>query len=149
METLAEQLYALTPKEFEHAVAELFRAQGYQAIVSGGRNDRGVAIHLKRDGQKAAVQCKRYKQPITPAQIREFAGAMGEAAADHGYFVTTSSFTRMARAAAKNSSVTIQLIDAAALGQRAGQIGWSWAKCGVKIAAWFSFFATNGSRIKG
>ncbi|MCB0030234.1 MAG: restriction endonuclease, partial [Anaerolineales bacterium] len=59
METLAEQLYALTPKEFEYAVAELFRAQGYQAIVSGGRNDRGVDIHLKRDGQKAAVQCKR------------------------------------------------------------------------------------------
>lgn len=114
---MTDQLYDLTPTQFEHAVAELFRAQGFKATVRGGANDRGVDIKLAREGKRAVVQCKRYKQNITPAQIREFAGAMGEARVELGYFVTTSGFSKMAQEAAAKSNVVIHLIDGRKLGR--------------------------------
>lgn len=39
----------------EKAVAELFRAKGYEAAVSGGTNDLSIDIILENDGEKAVV----------------------------------------------------------------------------------------------
>ena len=108
---LTRSLSQLTPAQFEQAVAVLFRSDGYAAAVTGGANDRGIDIYLEKEGQKAVVQCKRYKQKISPTQIRDFIGAMNGAGVEVGYFVTTSSFTKAAKEAAKRSSYRVCLVN--------------------------------------
>jgi hypothetical protein len=83
---LASSLYQLTPAQFEQAVAELFRADGYHARTTGGANDRGIDIYLEKEGQRAVVPCKRYRQKVTPSHIRDFIGAMNGAGVEIGYF---------------------------------------------------------------
>ena len=119
---LTRSLSQLTPVQFEQAVAALFRSDGYAATVSGGANDRGIDIYLEKEGQKAVVQCKRYKQKISPMQIRDFIGAMNGAGVEVGYFVTTSGFTKAAYEAAKRSSYRVRLVNGRELGQWQNQL---------------------------
>jgi restriction endonuclease Mrr len=101
----------------KQAVAELFRANGYHIRLAGGANDRGIDIYLAKEGQRAVVQCKRYRQKVTPSQIRDFIGAMNGAGVETGYFVTTSGYTRAAREAAERSSYHIHLVNGRDLGR--------------------------------
>lgn len=111
------QLQQLSPIEFERAVAELFRHKGYEANVTPPSNDRGIDILLKKEGNRFAVQCKRYQEAIGPAYIREFVGALEGAGLTHGYFVTTSRFSSGAKQAAQNSRYQVELVNGAMLGQ--------------------------------
>ena len=111
------QLYDdLTDQEFEFAVAELFRLQGFQAQVTRRSNDRGIDVYLKKNGQRAAVQCKQYRENVAPAHIREFIGALHGAGLQQGYFVTTSDYSRLSQEAAKNSEYAIYLVNGQMLG---------------------------------
>lgn len=113
----AMQFQQLSPIEFERAVAELFRHKGYEANVTPPSNDRGIDILLKKEGNRFAVQCKRYQEAIGPAYIREFVGALEGAGLTHGYFVTTSRFSSGAKQAAQNSRYQVELVNGAMLGQ--------------------------------
>jgi restriction system protein len=114
----SSQLYNdLSDQEFEFAVAELFRLQGFEARVTNRSNDRGIDVYLKKNDQRAAVQCKQYKENIGPAQIREFIGAIHGAGLQQGYFVTTSDYSKMSQEAANKSNYTIHLVNGRILGQ--------------------------------
>lgn len=107
-------LYFLSPIEFEHATAAIFRSRGYKAVVTQGSGDRGIDINLEKEGENFAVQCKRYDpttKKVGSPDIRDFVGAMDGAGFKKGFFVTTSTFSEEAKAAAKNSSFTITLVD--------------------------------------
>lgn len=106
-----------TPREFEKAVAELFRAQGYHAKVTPGSGDGGVDILLIKDGIHYGVECKQYKNVLGPKFIRDFIGALQLRKLKAGFFVTTSSYSEQARQAAKNSDYQISLIDGEMLGR--------------------------------
>lgn len=109
-----EQLYALSPREFEHYVAGLFERRGYEVEVRGRTGDLGVDLALKRaDGRLAIVQCKRYRHVIGPDIVRELFGTMVHERAAHGFLVTTAGISDGARAWAADKPIT--LIDGQAL----------------------------------
>ena len=67
-----DYLLALTPSEFEHAVAELIVPLGYTDVrVVGGTADLGVdVLYRDRKGRKVAIQVKRYHRATTSARQR-------------------------------------------------------------------------------
>lgn len=109
-----EQLYALSPQDFEHYVAELFERRGYTVEVRGRAGDLGVDLALTRaDGRKAIVQCKRYRHTIGPDIVRELFGTMVHERAVHGFLVTTADISEGARSWAADKPIS--LIDGRAL----------------------------------
>lgn len=111
-----DELYALSPKAFEHYVAELFERRGYTVEVRGRSGDLGVDLMLSRnDGRRAIVQCKRYRHPIGPEIVRELFGTMLHERVVHGFLVTTAEISDGARSWVADKPIT--LIDGAALAQ--------------------------------
>ena len=111
-----DELYALSPRAFEHYVAELFERRGYKVEVRGRAGDLGVDLMLTRnDGRLAIVQCKRYRHPIGPEIVRELFGTMLHERAAHGFLVTTAEISEGARSWAADKPIT--LIDGTTLAQ--------------------------------
>ena len=109
-----DELYALTPAEFERYVARLFREKGYTVRLRGGSGDHGVDLELVRpDGRRAIVQCKRYRSTIGPDVVRELLGTMVHEQVQHAFLVTTAEISPSAREWARLKPMT--LIDGAAL----------------------------------
>ncbi len=96
-----DSLRSLTPTEFEVLVADIYKANGYEAFAVGGGSDNGIDVEIyTSDGNTkwAIVQCKRYSEGNTVGSgaIRNFAGSWSLAEVKLGFFVTTSSYTRQA-----------------------------------------------------
>lgn len=109
-----DELYALSPRAFEHFVGELFERRGYSVEVRGRAGDLGVDLALTRaDGRRAVVQCKRYRHQVGPDIVRELFGTMVHERAFHGFLVTTAEISDAARQWAADKPIT--LIDGAAL----------------------------------
>ena len=109
-----DQLYALSPRAFEHFAAELFERRGYTVEVRGRAGDLGVDLALTGpDGRRAVVQCKRYRHQVGPDIVRELFGTMVHERAHHGFLVTTAEISDAARSWAADKPIT--LIDGAAL----------------------------------
>ncbi len=118
---LLDLLKALTPKGFEQLCQRLLRESGFtQVVVTGSSGDGGI------DGYgilqvnplvsfKVLFQCKRYKESVGPAQVRDFRGAM-QGRADKGLILTTGTFTTDARKEAVRDGVPpIELIPGTSL----------------------------------
>ncbi|MEU3018950.1 restriction endonuclease [Nocardiopsis sp. NPDC007018] len=106
----------MTGTEFEHHVARLLRTHGYTRVtVVGGASDGGVDLRAQTpDGRPLAVQCKRWRRPVPPNEVRAFLGAL--AGGHRGYlgmFVAANGFTREAVREAGDGMV---LVDRHALG---------------------------------
>ena len=72
-----DELQDLSPKEFEHYVAGLFRRKGYRAVVRGRAGDHGVDLELRAPtGKRAIVQCKRYQNTVGEDVVRELFGTL-------------------------------------------------------------------------
>ena len=109
-----DELYALSPRAFEHYVGELFERRGYQVEVRGRSGDLGVDLMLTQaNGRRAVVQCKRYRHAIGPEIVRELFGTMLHERAAHGFLVTTAEISDGARSWAADKPIT--LIDGASL----------------------------------
>jgi hypothetical protein len=95
-----DDIYALSPGQFEEFVAFLFQQQGFAARVVGHTGDEGIDIELQsRHGQgpmRCVAQCKRYHGSVGQPIVREFYGSFANQAAE-GYLVTTGTFTQPAR----------------------------------------------------
>ncbi len=103
-----EELYSLTPRAFEHYVAELFERRGYHVEIRGRSGDLGVDLSVTRpDGRRAIVQCKRYRHTIGPEIVRELFGTMVHELAAHGFLVTTAEISDAARAWAAGKPITL------------------------------------------
>ncbi len=82
--------------------------------MRGGSGDMGVDLLLmKENGQRAIVQCKRYRHAISPDIVRELFGTLVHERAAHGFLVTTADISVNARKWAENKPLT--LIDGALL----------------------------------
>nr|WP_157090950.1 restriction endonuclease [Nocardiopsis listeri] len=102
--------------EFERYVARLLRTHGYTRVaVVGGASDGGVDLRAQTpDGRALAVQCKRWRKPVPPNEVRAFLGAL--AGSHRGYlgmFVASNGFTAEAVREAGDGMV---LVDRHALG---------------------------------
>jgi hypothetical protein len=111
-----DDIYALSPGQFEQFVAFLFQQRGFAARVVGHTGDEGIDIEMQsRNGQgpvRMVVQCKRYRGSVGQPIVREFYGSFANQAAE-GFLVTTGTFTQPARDWA--ASRPLRLIDGAEL----------------------------------
>ena len=99
-----EKMHSLQPGKFEELVAELFRAQGYDVELTRISKDGGFDIRAVR---KTAVglgltliECKRYSHdnPVGVELVRGLHSVVETAKATSGLLVTTSHFTKGAKA---------------------------------------------------
>ncbi|MCO5207028.1 MAG: restriction endonuclease [Anaerolineae bacterium] len=107
-------LYALSPRQFEHYVADVFRARGYKVTVRGRAGDLGVDLEVTASpGKRAIVQCKRYRSRVGPEIVRELYGTLLHERAAHAFLVTSAEISPSAHDWARNKPLT--LIDGATL----------------------------------
>ena len=84
--------------------------------MTGRAGDQGIDGHgiLQINpliSSRVLFQCKRYRDSVSPAQIRDFRGAMA-GRADKGIILTTGTFTAEARRESSRDGVpAIELID--------------------------------------
>jgi HJR/Mrr/RecB family endonuclease len=106
-----EKLLDLTWEQFELLVSEVFKRKDTRATVelTPKSKDYGADIIIISGwlSKREIVQCKRYrpKTKVSTPDIHRFAGAMKQAKVKKGYFVTTSTFSRYAAKAAKETNV--------------------------------------------
>jgi len=86
----------LTGIEFENYIAAIFRHQGYKVQDTPKSGDFGVDLIITKDGQKTAVQVKRYNKSVNQAAVREVVAgnAMSYYRAEKTMVVTNSYFTK-------------------------------------------------------
>ena len=103
----AEAYFGMDPRKFENAIAELFRALGYQVRVTPYSNDGGKDAILRKNDQKFLVECKRYAatRSVGRRDMQIFASAMRDESADSGFSITTGTFTRTATDYARKNRI--------------------------------------------
>lgn len=105
---LMEVLQNMDPFAFERLAQRLLRECGFsQVIVTKKSNDGGIdgTGKLRINGIfsfNVAFQCKRYKNAVTAAEIRDFRGSL-TTDIEKGVFITTSTFTKSAQEEASNA----------------------------------------------
>lgn len=114
---LMRLLQKLPPAGFERLCMRLLRESGFvEVVVTGRAGDGGIDGHGTLEVNplvsfRVLFQCKRYVGSVTPAQVRDFRGAM-QGRADKGIVLTTGSFTSEARREASRDGVPpIELVD--------------------------------------
>jgi len=110
-------LQALSPGGFERFCQRLLREAGFQNVeVLGRSGDGGIdGMGILRVNAlvsfKVLFQCKRYRDTVSPSQVRDFRGAM-MGRADKGIILTTGTFTADAkREAVRDGGPAIELVD--------------------------------------
>ncbi|GAB3747775.1 restriction endonuclease [Nocardiopsis nanhaiensis] len=104
----------MSGRDFEEHVARLLRVHGYTRVtVVGGASDGGVDIRAQApDGRPVAVQCKRWRRPVPPNEVRAFLGALAGGHRGHvGVFVASNGFTREAVREAGDGMVLVDRHD--------------------------------------
>ena len=128
-EALLGTLLAMDPAAFERLTKLILRESGFiQVEVTGRSGDGGI------DGKgivrlsgllsfHVLFQCKRYQGSVSPAQVRDFRGAlMGRA--DKGLLITTGTFTKSAvEEATRDGATPIDLIDGDQLVDKLKELG--------------------------
>jgi restriction system protein len=100
----------MSPREFEHAIAELLRALEYKDVkVVGGSGDLAIDVIARYNNRRVVLQCKRYNErKVTSPEMQMFIGMIvTEHNADKGIYVTTSSFTRDAVMLARRHGIEL------------------------------------------
>jgi len=119
---LLDHLRALTPDQFQHVIRLLLDALGYEdVVVTGQTGDRGIDVKavLRYRGVASVptfVQAKRWSEGnhVGGAAVGRLRGSLPVDA--HGIVITTSDFTKQARAEASESGLKpIALIDGSTL----------------------------------
>jgi restriction system protein len=116
-EALLAILKSLPAPGFERLCQRLLRESGFQHVTvtgrsgDGGLDGNGVLEVNPFVSFRVLFQCKRYRGAVTPAQVRDFRGAMA-GRADKGMILTTGTFTAEGRREAVRDGVPpIELVD--------------------------------------
>jgi restriction system protein len=133
-EELLEVVLAISPDAFERLIQRILRESGFSQVAVTGKTGDG-AIDGKGIFKIAGLisfnvlfQCKRWKNSVTPSNIRNFRGAL-QGRADKGLFATTGSFTRDAiKEASRDGATPIDLLDGEALTNKIKEL-----KLGISI----------------
>jgi restriction system protein len=94
----SELYLRMNSREFEDAIAALFRELGYEVKQTPYSNDRGKDAVAWKDGKKFLIECKRYEatNPIGRRELQIFVAAMKEENAQGGFYVNTGRFASTA-----------------------------------------------------
>ncbi|MBZ5609431.1 MAG: restriction endonuclease [Acidobacteriia bacterium] len=99
----------MPPRQFEDAVAELFRRLGYKVKQTPFTRDGGKDAILRKGGKKYLLECKRYgpAQGVGRRDLQILFAAMHAEGAAGGFCVTTGSFTSTAKEYAAAVNITL------------------------------------------
>jgi restriction system protein len=107
----------LKPDAFERLVMRILRESGFVHVEvtgrtgDGGIDGKGIARLHGFLSFHVVFQCKKYRDSVTAAQVRDFRGAM-VGRADKGLFITTGTFTRDAsKEAVRDGAPPIDLVN--------------------------------------
>ncbi|AWX59346.1 restriction endonuclease [Brevibacillus brevis] len=116
-DSLLEIVKQIPPDSFERLCMRLLRESGFTHVTvtgksgDGGIDGKGVVKIGGLLSFHVVFQCKRYRDSVSSAVIRDFRGAM-QGRADKGLIITTGTFTRDARLEAQRDGASpIDLID--------------------------------------
>jgi HJR/Mrr/RecB family endonuclease len=101
----ATELDPLSGVEFEGFLAGLFRAQGYAAELTPTTGDFGADLILSKDGQRIAVQAKRYAGSVGVSAVQEALSGQAYYQCHAAWVITTGTFTVNALELAGKSGV--------------------------------------------
>ncbi|MDY5348934.1 MAG: restriction endonuclease [Candidatus Ventricola sp.] len=92
------EIYNLSPKDFEDMVANLYRHLGFNVTQTPYINDGGKDAILSKDGIRYFLECKRYSPDaqIGRPMLQKLFAAMNEGHVEHGIFITTADFSKTA-----------------------------------------------------
>ncbi|WBM72215.1 restriction endonuclease [Buttiauxella sp. WJP83] len=116
-ELLREQIVSMNPYKFEHLIAQLLEAMGYEQVeVTKASGDKGVdvvgKVQVGITTITEVVQVKRMQNNITRPYIDQLRGALPYHKAIRGTLITTSKFAaKCAEAAMFPGAAPITLID--------------------------------------
>lgn len=83
--------------EFEYAVADLLRHNGFREVqVTQASNDYGIDILAKRKNTSYAIQCKRYSGNVGNKAVQEAGLGMDFYHCDAAAVITNSAYTKQA-----------------------------------------------------
>ena len=105
-----DAVMSLSPRDFEIWCTDLFAELGFERPTATPlSNDKGIDVFCRKNGELIAVQCKKYTGIVGAPEIQKFMGAIQNAGATGGYFITTGSFSIPAEQMAYRNHV--ELID--------------------------------------
>lgn len=123
---LLENIQNNTPQFFERLVLQLLVKMGYGGAFSNSvattkkTHDEGIDGIINRDRlglDVIYIQAKRWKKVIGRPEIQKFVGALHGQGAIKGIFVTTSTYSSIAKNYIKNLALNLVLIDGQYLAQ--------------------------------
>jgi predicted RecB family endonuclease len=92
-----DELDKMEGHDFEYAVADLLRYNGYRDVeVTQGSGDYGIDILARRKNVKYAIQCKRYNSSVGVKAVREAGSGAEYYGCDMAAVITNSTFTKQA-----------------------------------------------------
>jgi HJR/Mrr/RecB family endonuclease len=104
----AADLLRLYPTDFENMVVEYYLMLGHKARRTGSTGDHGVDIIVQaKNGEKWAVQCKRWKGKVGEPVVRDFYGMLQNEKADHGAIIAIGGFTVPAHEWSRGKPITL------------------------------------------
>ncbi|HEX4962229.1 MAG TPA: restriction endonuclease [Thermoanaerobaculia bacterium] len=121
-------LYSLEPRQFEELIADLLRERGYEITLTPPSKDGGFDMFAARRDDLGSflylVECKRFTPPhrVGVSIVRSLHGVVQQKQANAGIIVTSSFFTRGAKAFEESVPYQLQLRDYLALQKWLGVI---------------------------
>lgn len=112
-----EEIYRISPREFEELVAEVFSQQGYRVKLTPTTRDGGCDVIATRDingiPYMILIECKKYNPDhrVGVQLVRSLLGVQSDRKANKAILVTSSLFTRDAREFAERQEHLISLVD--------------------------------------
>jgi restriction system protein len=107
---LVQQVGKMPPAEFEALIGTLLAKLGFEDVTvtsfkgDGGIDVRGTMVTGDVIRTRMAVQVKRWKANVQPPTVQQVRGSLG--AHEQGLIITTSDFSKGARAEAERADAT-------------------------------------------
>lgn len=103
-----EDIDEMSGTEFEDFAAEILHRSGIEVLeLTKESGDFGADIIVMLEGERTAVQCKRYARPIGVKAVQEAVSAKDYYKCTRAAVITNSTFTRQARELAAESNVIL------------------------------------------
>lgn len=103
-----EEIDTMSGTEFEDFMAEILHRSGIEVLeLTKASGDFGADIIVMHEGERTAVQCKRYSRPIGVKAVQEAVSAKDYYKCTKAAVITNSTFTRQAVELAAESGVIL------------------------------------------
>lgn len=100
------QIDEMTGREFEEFVSAVLSGCGYKIEeITVATGDYGADIIAEAEGERVAIQCKRYAKPVGVKAVQEVISAMKHYDCEKAVVVTNSTFTNQAYTLAEDNEV--------------------------------------------